>query len=161
LTDADAALRRLFLPAARAHDASLEIEAREQTAAGWVVARGVRRVSVPERMERVGAITHRQGSAARQLYSDYALGVCGARDRDAAIGDGSPGGYADSQLDAIRRYRMVRDRLGPRLWVVVFSVVCEDVSVPDYARHRGLNRTSTTEVLRIALDMAADCYGMD
>jgi hypothetical protein len=161
LTDADASLRRLFVPAARAHDSRLEIEAREQTAAGFVVSKGLRRVTVIERMERHGHITHRQGCAGRQLYRDYVMGVCGARDRDAAVGGSSPGGYADTQLDAIRRYRTVRDRLGPRLWPLCFACTCDDVSVPDYARTRGLNPTSTAAVLRVALDMVADTLGMD
>jgi hypothetical protein len=161
LTDADESLRRLFVPAARANDASLEVEAREQTASGWVVSRGARVVSNLERMERHGHVTHRQGAAGRQLYRDYVLGVCGARDRDAAVSGSSPGGYADAQLDAVTRYRTVRDRLGPRLWVVVYSVVLDDVSVPDYCRARGLNPTSMTQVLRIALDMAGDTLGID
>lgn len=157
----DASLRRLFVPQAQANDDRLEVEAREQTPAGWVVSRGARRVSTIERMERHGHITHRQGCAGRLLYQDYVVGIMGARDRDAGSGARSPGGYSDHQLDAARRYRMVRDRLGPRLWVVVYSVVLDDVSVPDYARHRGLNRTSATEVLRIALDMVGDVLQLD
>jgi hypothetical protein len=159
LSDADESLRRLFVPAARASDSRLEIEAREQTAAGWVVSRGLRRVSVLERMERVGAITHRQGCAGRQLYRDYVMGVCGARDRDAATGSSGTGGYADAQIDAVTRYRMVHDALGPRLFPLIYAVVLDDVSVPDYARVRGLNRTSVTAILRLALDLTGDVYG--
>lgn len=159
MTDADAPLRRLFVPEAQAADPGLEIEAREQTPAGWVVSRGLRRVSVVERMERVGAITHRQGCAARQLYRDYCIGIVGARDRDAAVGNRSPAGYTDTQLDAASRYRMVRDRLGGRLFPIVYAVVLDDVSVPDYCRVRGLNRTSMTQVLKVALDIAGDVLG--
>jgi hypothetical protein len=159
MTDADAALRRLFVPAAQASSDRLELEPREQTPAGWVVSKGLRRVSVVERMERVGAITHRQGCAARQIYRDYCIGIAGARDRDAAVGNSSPAGYTDTQLDAATRYRMVRDRLGPRLWPLAYSVVLEDISVPDYARVRGLNRASTQAVLRVALDIAGDVLG--
>jgi hypothetical protein len=160
LTDADASLRRLFVPAAQAADPGLEVEAREHTPGGFVVSTGLRRVSVIERMERVGAITHRQGCAARQIYRDYAVGIMGARDRDAAVGNGSPGGYTDTQIDAATRYRMVKDRLGPRLFPLVHAAVLADVSVPDYARVRGLNRASMTQVLRIALDMAGDILGV-
>jgi hypothetical protein len=156
---ADASLRRLFVPAARASDSRLEIEAREQTAAGFVISRGVRVVSVLERMERVGAITHRQGCTGRQIYRDFVMGICGARDRDAASGNGSPAGYTDAQIDAVTRYRMVHDALGPRLFPLLYAVVLDDVSVPDYARVRGLNRTSVTAILRLALDMAGDVLG--
>jgi hypothetical protein len=157
----EAKLRALFVPAARASDSRLEIEAREQTAAGFVISRGARVVSVIERMERHGHITHRQGAAGRQLYRDYVIGICGARDRDAAVGNGSPAGYADSQLDAIRRYRTVRDRLGPRLWPLAYAVVVDDVTVADFARHRGLNATGVQTLLRLALDLAGDALAMD
>lgn len=162
MTDAaDASLRRLFVPAARANDDRLEIEAREQTASGFVISRGARVVSVLERMERHGHITHRQGAAGRQLYRDYALGICGARDRDAAVSNGSPGGYADTQIDAVGRYRMVRDRLGPRLFPLAYAVTVDDVTVADFARHRGLNATGVQTLLRLALDLAGDALGMD
>lgn len=158
---ADESLRRLFVPAAQARDDGMEVEPREQTPGGFVISRGVRRVSVLERMERVGAITHRQGAAGRLLYHDYVVGIMGARDRDAGTGTGNPGGYSDHQIDAATRYRNAREKLGPRLWPLCFAVVAQDVSVPDYARVRGLNRASTTAVLRLALDFLGDAYQMD
>lgn len=157
----DESLRRLFVPAARAGDPAIEVEPRGQTAAGHVYEFGARRVPTLERMERHGSLTHRQGAAGRRLYQDYVFGIVGARERDAATANGSPSGYADSQIDAAGRCRAVKERLGPRLWPLCFAIACDDVSVPDYARHRGLNPTSTVAVLRIALDMAADVYGMD
>lgn len=161
MTDADASLRRLFVPEAQANDDRLEVEAREQTASGFVIRYGARKVTVIERQERHGHITHRQGAAARQVYRDYALGVAGARDRDAATGSSGTAGYADAQLDALRRYRTVRDRLGGRLWPLTYAVIVEDITVADFARHRGLNATATQTLLRLALDLAGDALGMD
>jgi hypothetical protein len=158
--DPDAGLRRLFVTPERARDRRLEVEDRGATAAGHVFSRGLRLVSVVERQERHGHLTHRQAAAARQLYRDYVFGVRGVRDREAATGTGGAVGYTDSQLDAAARYREVHDRLGSRLFPLVFAVCCDDVSVPDYARLRGLNPTSTMALLRVGLDMAADCLAI-
>lgn len=157
----DESLRRLFVPAARAGDRALEVEPRGQTAGGHVYQFGARRVTALERMERHGHLTHRQGAAGRRLYQDYVFGICGARDRDAAVGNPFPGGYSDSQLDAAGRCRAVRDRLGPRLWPIVQGVVLDDVSVPEYSKARGLNPTSSAAVLRLALDIVGDVYQLD
>lgn len=153
------ALRRLFVSAERDRHGAIEVEPRGQTAAGFVYRHGARAVSVVERQERHGHLTHRQAAAARQLYADYVFGVCGVRDREAATGTGGAVTYTDAQLDAAGRYRQARDRLGGRLFPLVFAVVVADVSVPDYARPRGLNPTSTMALLRLGLDMLADFYG--
>lgn len=160
MTDAaDASLRRLFVPAARAHDSRLEIEAREQTPGGYVISRGLRRVSVIERQERHGHITHRQGAAARELYRCYAFGIVGVRDREAATGgNAGPAGYTDSQIDAAGRFRAAHDQLGHRLFPLVYSITVEDVSVADYARLRGANPTSVQTLLRLGLDLLADLW---
>lgn len=158
--DPEASLRRLFVSPERARDRRLEVEDRGATAAGHVFARGLRVVSVVERQERHGHLTHRQAAAARQLYNDYVFGVCGVRDREAATGTGGTVGYSDSQLDAAARYREVHDRLGSRLFPLVYGVVIDDVSVPDYARVRGLNPTSAMAILRVGLDMVADVLGV-
>lgn len=161
MTDADASLRRPFVPAARAHDGSLEVEPREQTPGGFVVSRGVRRVTVVERQERHGHLTHRQGCAARELYRCYAFGICCVRDRDAATGgNGGAAGYTDSQIDAATRYREARDRIGGRLFPLVYGVVIDDVSVADYARLRGMNPSAAQELLRLGLDTLADLWGI-
>jgi hypothetical protein len=162
LTDAaDASLRRLFVPAAQAADTRLEIEAREQTPGGFVVSRGLRRVTVIERQERHGHITHRQGCAARELYRCYAFGICGVRDRDTATGGhAGPTGYTDSQIDAAGRFRDAHDRLGHRIFPLVYSITVEDVSVADYARLRGANPTSVQTLLRLGLDLLADLWGI-
>lgn len=158
--DPEASLRRLFVSPERARDRRLEVEDRGATAAGHVFSRGLRVVSVVERQERHGHLTHRQAAAARQLYNDYVFGVCGVHDREAATGTGGTVGYSDSRLDAAGRYREVRERVGGRLWPLLYAVAIDDVSVPDYARVRGLNPTSTMALLRVALDMAADCLGV-
>lgn len=111
-----------------------------------------------EVLENRGAISPRQARAGIRIYQAWALGIAGARDADATGNGSDPGGYTDAQLDAAREYRLIRDHVGPRLWPIAFACVVEDFSPARFAneRGRGMHKAAAAELLRLALDLAAD-----
>jgi len=127
---------------------------------------GVRTRVMPmtELLERRNAISPRQARAGARIYASWALGICGAHDADAG-GGGSfdAAGYRDAQLDAAREYREMREAVGSRLWPVTFACVCEDWSPSRFAneRGRGMHKAAALELLRVALDTAADALGLE
>jgi hypothetical protein len=114
-----------------------------------------------EVLARRGTITPRQERAGIRIYQAWALGVCGARDSDATGNGSDPGGYTDAQLQALREYRMIRDAVGGRLWPICFAVCAEDWSPSRWAVDRGgnMHKAAAVELLRLALDIAADTLG--
>lgn len=115
-----------------------------------------------EVLARRGALTHRQARAGARIYAAWALGICGAHDAEAS-GGGSydAAGYRDAQLDAATEYRRIRDAVGGRLWPICFAVSCEDWSPARWANERGqgMHKAGAMELLRLALDYAADAVG--
>jgi hypothetical protein len=124
---------------------------------------GVRTRVMPmvECLERRGALTARQARAGVRIYQCWALGIAGARDGDATGNGSDPGGYTDAQMDAAREYRLIREAVGGRLWPLCFSVSVEDWSPARWANERGhgMHKAAAVELLRLALDMAADATG--
>jgi hypothetical protein len=118
-------------------------------------------MSQVECLERRGTLTARQARAGVRIYQCWALGIMGARDSDATGTGSDPGGYTDAQLDAAREYREIRDYVGPRLWPICFACACEDFSPARWANERGhgLHKAAAVELLRLALDTAADALG--
>lgn len=116
-----------------------------------------------EVLERRGTLTPRQARAGARIYQAWALGIMGARDGDATGNGSDPGGYTDAQLDAAREYREIRDAVGGRLWPLCFAVCCEEWSPARWANERGhrIHKAAAVELLRLALDIAADATGDD
>lgn len=117
-----------------------------------------------EVLARRGSLTPRQARAGARIYAAWALGICGAHDADASGGGTADhAGYRDAQLDAATEYRRIRDAVGGRLWPVVFAVACEDWTPTRWANERGggMHKLGAAELLRVGLDMAADCIGND
>lgn len=160
LSEEEQALRRLFVSDDRAQHNAVVVEPREATPGGFIVRSGARVQPVVERLQRRGQLTRRQHAAAAELYRCWALGVCGAKDRQAVNGSWEPAGYADAQLAALARYREARDLLGGRLWPIVFSVAIDDVPVTRWAESHRENTQAQMGVLRVGLDMLADLFGL-
>lgn len=116
-----------------------------------------------EVLERRGTLTGRQARAGARIYASWSLGICGARDADGCGNGADPGGYTDAQLDAAGEYRRLRDAVGGRLWPICFAVACEDWSPARWANERGggMHKAGAVELLRLALDLAADALGDD
>jgi hypothetical protein len=114
-----------------------------------------------EVLERRGTLTPRQARAGIRIYQAWALGICGARNADASGNGNDPSGYTDAQLSAIQEYRLIRDAVGGRLWPIAFAVSAEDWSPSRWANERGggMHKAAAVELLRLALDIAADAIG--
>jgi hypothetical protein len=114
-----------------------------------------------EVLARRGAISSRQERAGVRIYQAWALGICGARDGEPGGNGNDPGGYTDAQMDAAREYRQIRDHVGPRLWPIAFACAVEEFSPARWAneRGRGMHKAAAVELLRLALDLAADMLG--
>jgi hypothetical protein len=151
--------KALFVPAAQAP--RVDLEPRTVTTAGHVSAWGVRATFPLDRYHRRHQITTRQYHAGLRLYEDYALGPCGARQPPEHVGVSEPGRYEDARLDACRRYRTALQRVGKRLAWLVVAVACEDQLVAHLARDHGRNVTELMGLLKVALDMVGDAYGLD
>lgn len=159
MTKAETALRRSLVRPEREQHGTVLLEAATD-APGVSVARVQPSL---ERMARRGLISRRQMLAGERIYRAWALGIVGARDRDAGgctVHD--PGGYADRQLDAATEYRRIRDAVGLRLWPIVWHVACDDWSVDRFASEigNGMDRKQWMGCLKIALDQAADHLGL-
>lgn len=115
-----------------------------------------------ERYERRGVISFRQARAGERLYRSFLL-MNGVREADGAGTGGhwTPAGYSDAVLSGAKDFREAQQALGRRLWPLVYAVVVEDWRVERYAHLNGRNVQSTTEVLRVALDMLADFFWPD
>lgn len=121
----------------------------------------VRVMSMVEVLERRGSLTSRQARAGTRIYQAWALGIMGAHDSEATGNGADPSGYSDARLSAASEYRMIRDAVGGRLWPIAFSCCCEDWSPARFANERGggMHKAAAVELLRLALDLAADCLG--
>jgi hypothetical protein len=152
------ALRRSLVAPERDQHSVVVIERRTD-----VHAFGARVMASLERMERRGLLTSRQCRAGERVYQAYVLGIVGARDADAGGSSAyDPGGIRDRQLDAATEYRRARDVLGTRMWPIVWHVVCDDWSVERFANEcsGGTDRKGCFAILRLALDVLADHYGL-
>lgn len=153
-------LKRSLAAPERLLKGDLEVEARTVTSTGHVTSYGARSISPIERYKRRGQLTLRQVRAAEMLYRAWALGIEGARADSPGCSASFPGGLSDAQVQAVRSYENARSGLGKRLWPLVFAVICEEWSCERFANERGRNATATMEVLRLALDMLADIFGL-
>jgi hypothetical protein len=116
-----------------------------------------RAISSLERLARTGAITPRQALAGERFRDDYELGVMGARE-PAAGSTSTPGwSYTEAQIAAIRRWRIAHNKLG-LLSVYVSQVAFADASIAYLARYFHQNRQEVAGVVKIGLDVLADCY---
>jgi hypothetical protein len=156
----DALRRSLVLPERDQHEDRLVIEARAVTSTGHVVEHGARVQPAIERYARRGQLTMRQVRAAEMLYRSWATGVQGAKIEPPGCTSYSPTGWNDAQIQALRSYENARQHVGLRLWPLVWSVVCADWTADRFANECGRNSTSTMEVLRYALDMVGDAFGL-
>lgn len=155
------AVKRSLIPPERSrHHDRVIVEARERTSTGHVVSVGARVQPAIERYARRGQLTMRQVRAAEMLYRCWATGIEGARiENPGSTGWTGPGGLTDAQVQAARSYEAARQHLG-RLWPLVFHVTCLDWTADRFANERARNSTSTMEVLRYALDMLGDSFGL-
>jgi hypothetical protein len=146
------------------HDAQgaetlIDAEARTITPAGVVAGYGARTISPVESLYRRKLVTPRQYRAAGRIYAAWAFGVHGVRHPARGCSAWAPAGVTDSQLAALGDYREVRGAVGARLWWVIPLVVLQETSVREVAARRGQHPSVVTEILRLALDYAADHYG--
>lgn len=158
--DAAEALRRSLVSLEREQHSVILVETVTDTPG----ASHARAQPVLERYHRRGTLTDRQVLAGEKLYACWALGVAGARDEDkTGSSGGDPAGYRDAQLDSLATYRRIRDAVGPRLWPVTFACCIEDFSADRWANERGraMHPRGAIQLLRVALDMAADCLGIE
>lgn len=156
----DALKRSLVLPERDQHEDRVVIEPRAITSTGHVVEHGARVQPAIERYARRGQLNMRQVMAAERLYRAWATGVEGAKLEAPGCTAYSPGGWSDAQVQAFRSYESARDSVGRHMWPLVYHVVCLDWTADRFANERGRNSTATMEVLRVALDMAADAFGL-
>lgn len=119
-------------------------------------------ISALECLARRGTLSGRQAAAGLQLYEDWAIGVCGARNSEQGGNGNDPGGYADRQLDAATRYRKAREAVGGRMWPVLFHVSCLEWTVERFANEcgAGMDRKQWSGILKVSLDTLADFYGL-
>jgi len=159
MTKAETALRRSLVRPEREQHGTVLVEPTCDVP-GAMTARAQPTI---ERLLRRGQISHRQANAGARIYRAWALGIVGARDRDAGGSSAhDPGGYADRQLDAATEYRRIREAVGLRLWPITWHVTCDDWSVDRFASEigNGMDRKQWMGCLKIALDQAADHLGL-
>jgi hypothetical protein len=137
----------------------IDAEARTITPAGVVAGYGARTISPIESLHRRKAVTDRQYRAAGRIYAAWAFGVHGVRQPARGCTAWAPAGIADSQLAALGDFREVHAAIGARLWWVIPLVVLDECTVSQVARDRLQHPSTVMELLRIALDTAADHYG--
>jgi hypothetical protein len=154
-------LRRSLVSEARDQHGTVLIEARAITSTGHVTESGARVQSPMERYLRRGQVTGRHGMAAERLYRAWAI-MNGAKLDPPGCVSYSPGGWNDAQISATRAFVNARNAVGPHMWPLTFHVCCLDWTVQRVANEilGGRNPTSTMEVFRVALDMAADALGL-
>lgn len=112
------------------------------------------RRSAIEVLERRGHLRPRQAIAAKRLSNTYALGVIGVKR------EGAGGGLTltEASVSAKRDYERARDALGPRLWPIVWRVVCGDLSVAELALETRQHPSAAMALLKLALETLADHY---
>jgi len=107
-------------------------------------------------------VTMRQYAAARTLFKDYELGICGARDPDAKGGGGTGTPISEAQIMAAEAYGRAVRFMGKRLSAIVLPIVCEQVDASRLAERMGERRDGVMAILRMGLDSLQDFYvGMD
>jgi hypothetical protein len=137
-------------------------------------AAGVRAWMVLAPVERLGArgqLDPRQVQAARELYRDWAIGPCGARDPDRPGGQGGMGSgpaapawarvpVSQVRLEATRRHARALAALVPAERRLVGLVVCEERTLEAVADLLGIKVTTKQLVrwLRGSLDKLAVHY---
>lgn len=152
--------RSLVRPERDQHDRVL-IEPRAITSTGHAIESGARVQTPMERYLRRGQVTGRHARAAETLYRSWAT-MSGAKLDPPGCVAYSPGGWTDAQITATRSYEAARAAVGPHMWPLVYHVACLDWTVQRVANEilGGRNPTGIMEVLRIALDIAADALGL-
>lgn len=122
----------------------------------------IERVRASSSLELLGRrrnLSSRQVQAGKRLARCYALAVVGQRHP----GDGGgclPTGYQDARVAAAQDYSQARDMLGGRLWPVAWAVACGDQAVQEVALARSMNPVACMTLLKLALDLLADRYGL-
>lgn len=109
-------------------------------------------------LQRSGKIGPGEVAAAERLYSDYALGVCGARDSGRTGGGGGVQEFSASMLDAMTRYRRARDAVGHRAEEVLRAVVVDETSLKALAAAAGVRTDYVCGMVVAALQSLADHY---
>jgi hypothetical protein len=123
----------------------------------------IRVMPMIEVLLRRNTITDRQALAGQRIFADYMLGIVGVSGAEPTGNGSDPDGYAVAQAHAASEYRRVRDHVGPRLWPITFACVIEDFSPFRWANERGhaMHKRAAVELLRVALDSAADALAID
>lgn len=89
------------------------------------------------------------------------IGAYGERLQTALCrGNGVPQGPGEGQHRAAQAWQSLTQRLGPILSAIVTAVLCEGISARDWAVRSHRHPASGIEILRIALNAAADHWGM-
>lgn len=133
---------------------------------GGMVVSTRRRVQAPlERMRARGQISMRQAAAGERLYAAWALGVVGARDRDApGCSAWSPAGYTDAQLAALQDYRQSCAAMGGLANVAVlvccYGMTVRSVALGATGSGSGHAVTRVADMLRQALTQLAESQGI-
>jgi len=123
-----------------------------------------RRVQRPlERYQVRGYITSRQAAAGDRLYCDWQESL-GVRDRDgidpAVRMPYGPRDYPPAQIDAGNRTAAAMAAVGKRLSGLVTTVVMEEVYISTILPSLRMSVEAAMALLRHALDLLADHYGM-
>jgi hypothetical protein len=161
LTADHEALKRSLVGAVRlqhATDDDLVAEPRVVTNAGVVASYGARTVSPVEQAYRRRLISDRQHYAAERLYTSYMVGIIGVRQAPSGIAPSSPGGALEAAAAAANDYRGCRDHVGARLWPWLFLYVIEEEPVGSIAGRHRINASGMMELIKHALDVAADYF---
>jgi hypothetical protein len=137
----------------------IDVEPRVMTPAGVVAGHGARVIWPMENLKRRDLVTARQYRAAERIYGAWAFGVHGVRQPAKGCTAWAPGGVTDSQMAALSDLRAVKHAVGARLWWLIPLVVIQECSVREVASRRGQHPSVVMELLRLALDYAADHYG--
>jgi hypothetical protein len=153
------ALRHSLVNPERDSHGEILIESRAVTSTGHTIESGARVQPPMERYLKRGQVTERQAKAAERLYRAWVT-MNGAKLPAPGCVSYSPGGWTVAQITATRGYEHAQRAVGIRLWPLVFHVACLEWSCDRFANECGRNGTSTMEVLRYALDILADAFGL-
>lgn len=146
------------------HDQIVMERAIEKDDAGRPMGEVIRMRAVAHPIDRYltrTTITQRQADAAKRLEADYRR----AQFDQAVVASygaatGGHGEMSDIAADARKRYRDAMMAVGIRLCPVLVHVVCMGLAARDWEHAKGLNKDSGIELLRLALDILGDHYGM-
>jgi hypothetical protein len=110
-------------------------------------------------LQRSGRIGQAEVTAADRFYTDYALGMCQARDPERSGGAGGQQGFSAAVIDAMTGYRQAVQALGLFRSAVLHDLVIEETSISTMAgADGGRVWTDTRNEVALILQALADHY---